>query len=264
MLQQSKAMRIWNILYPICIYFAVTTIALYLINFIFPEVSESRLFCQLLTSLAVLPFLLSFYRQDERLRGKEWSVPRLLASFGSVGKLAGMFFAGGCFALAWNNLLGMLRIAEYSSSYSQVAETFYTGRLSLEILSLCIVIPIAEELLYRGIVYGRTKDWLGTRRAMAVSAVVFGLIHMNLVQFVYAAVFGLLLAYFMDISESVFGAAAAHMAANLTSVLRAETEAFSFMENRTACLASTILLFAAAGGSVYWLRRQAEEKSPHA
>ena len=32
---------------------------------------------------------------------------------------------------------------------------FYTGRLMLEILALCIVIPIVEELLYRGIVLQR-------------------------------------------------------------------------------------------------------------
>lgn len=262
MLRQSKAMRIWNILYPVCIYFAVTTMALYLIHFIIPEASESKLFCQLLTSLAVLPVLISFYLKDEKLRGKEASFHAPRISLGSAAKIMGMFFAGGCFALALNNLLGMLQIASYSSSYSQIAKTFYAGRLLLEIVSLCIVIPIAEELLYRGIVYGRTRDWLGKRCAMVVSAIVFGLIHMNLVQFVYAAIFGLLLAYFMELSESIFGAVAAHMAANLTSVLRAETGAFAFMENRTAFLASTVLLFAAAAGGVFWMSRKEEKNSP--
>ncbi len=60
----------------------------------------------------------------------------------------------------------------------------------LEILALCIVIPIVEELLYRGIVLQRCVAAFGERAAVFVSAAVFGLLHMNLAQFVYAAVFG--------------------------------------------------------------------------
>ena len=42
---------------------------------------------------------------------------------------------------------------------------------------------------------------------------------MNLAQFVYAAVFGVLLAYVTNVTGSIAGAIAAHMAANLTSTL---------------------------------------------
>ena len=66
--------------------------------------------------------------------------------------------------------------------------------------------------------------------AVFVSAAVFGLLHMNLAQFVYAAVFGVLLAYVTNVTGSIAGAIAAHMAANLTSTLRAELGLFAFAD----------------------------------
>ncbi len=260
MLNQSKAMRIWNILYPICIYFAVTTMVLYLLQSIVPETADSKLFRQLLTSLAVFPFLYSFYHQDQEMRGKAISLKKWKEAKPSLAILAVTFVVGGCFALAWNNVLGVLRISEYSASYAQVQETFYTGRMLLEITALCIVIPFVEELLYRGIVYGRLKDWLGVRYAVFISAVIFGLIHMNLVQFIYAAVFGLLLAYFREAAGNLLGAVTAHMAANLTSVLRAETSLFAFMDANDVNLAvMTIALFGAAASGVCWLMQRSRK-----
>lgn len=257
MLKGSKAMRIWEIIYPVLLYYAVTLVALYILDFFLPETADTKLLRQLLTSLAVLPFLYSFYRQDQKMRGKVFSIKTWSLKQIPFADLAAAFFAGGCFALAWNNVLGVLRIQEYSSAYTQVEETFYMGKILLEIVALCIVIPLAEELLYRGIVYGRLKDWLLVRYAAVISAVIFGLVHMNLVQFIYAAVFGLLLAYFAEMGQTFFTAAAAHMAANLTSVLRAETSVFAFMD--TGCIGQIVItaaLFLAAVSGILWFLRR--------
>lgn len=223
-MKHSKAMQIWKIIYPVFLYFAVTILVLYLINGFWPETSDSKLFQQLLTSLAVLPMLYIMYRDGYTKKEKSKKY--------NVYTAAVMFVTGGCFAVAWNTFLGMTKITEYSAAYEQAAETFYTGRMLLEIFALCIVIPVAEELLYRGIVFQRSVDFLGSRAAIVVSAIIFGLVHMNLVQFVYASVFGILLAYVTDLTGRLDGAIAAHMAANLTSVLRAETGLLSFLDNR--------------------------------
>ncbi len=243
-MKESKAVRIWEIIYPVLLYYAVTLTALYALDFVLPETGDTKLLRQLITSFAVLPFLYSFRKEDLELSGKKMFEKDKKTDKAQIETLAVMFVTGGCFALALNNLLAAIQITKYSASYTQVEETFYTGRMALEILALAIVIPTAEELLYRGIVYGRARKWLGVRPAMAVSAVIFGLVHMNLVQFVYASAFGLLLAYFAEQTGNILGAAAAHMAANFTSVLRAETEAFAFMnQNRTVFLLFTVVLF---------------------
>lgn len=53
--------------------------------------------------------------------------------------------------------------------------------------------------------------------------------HFNLVQFVYAFVLGLLLAHIVSKTGSLFTAIAAHMAANLVSVLWEETDWLDFL-----------------------------------
>lgn len=259
----SKSMRVWNIIYPIFIYFVVTAVTLVGLDFVLPETADSKLLRQLITSLVAIPFLYSFYRPDQMMREKAVGIgfqTKQWKDWLSADKLVlgiVMFFLGGCFAVAWNNILGMLHIVEYSNSYGSVVETFYTGRILLEIVALCVVIPFVEELLYRGIVYGRIRDWMGVSAAILISAIIFGAIHMNLVQFIYAAVFGILLAWFAEEADGVWGAVAAHMAANLTSVLRAETKVFTFMdENMVVQAVVTILLLLIVGVGVWKIRKR--------
>lgn len=249
-MKESKAMKMWSLLYPVFIYFVVTSVAIIILDYVLPETTNSKLFRQLLTSLAAFPFLLSYYRQDQKSRGAWKSREYFRMIRIKPADFLWMLLIGACFAIALNNLFGMMHLSDYSVSYTEITKTFYTGRLALEFLALCVVIPIVEELLYRGIVYKRAADWLGIRCAVVVSAVIFGLIHMNLVQFLYAALFGLLLAYFVEVTGNLTGAVAAHMAANLTSVLRAETKVFAFMDKSLAVqvLVTVVLALVAAAG----------------
>ncbi len=169
----------------------VTAVLLFLLDFVLPDTKGSHLFRQGITSLSVLPFLYSFYRQDSFWRGEPLGKKEFLLTKREAGTVFLLFLAGGCFALAWNNVLSMVHISDYSVSYNRIRETFYVGKFFMEFCVVCLLAPMAEELLYRGIVYKRAKDWLGIWPGIIVSAVMFGLVHMNLVQFVYAGVFGI-------------------------------------------------------------------------
>ncbi len=74
------------------------------------------------------------------------------------------------------------------------------------------------------------KAFLGVKTAIVLSAVIFGAMHFNLVQFLYATAVGLLLAVIMGEQEGLGAAMAAHMVTNLVSVLRSETKLFHFMD----------------------------------
>ena len=60
-MKESKAMKIWSLLYPVCIYFVVTSVSIIILDYLLPETANSKLFRQLLTSLAAFPFLFSYY-----------------------------------------------------------------------------------------------------------------------------------------------------------------------------------------------------------
>jgi membrane protease YdiL (CAAX protease family) len=58
----------------------------------------------------------------------------------------------------------------------------------------CILGPFTEELMFRGILLKRARRF-GDRTAVVYCAIMFGLMHGNLSQFLYAMVIGLLLGY---------------------------------------------------------------------
>lgn len=253
---QAKTAQFWNVCYPVFVYFAVTFLAVSVWKMILWQTEDATLLCQLFSSAAALPFLYAIYRGDNIRRGtsgegRYLKKPRTFA-FSSA---AALFVLGAGFSIILNNFMGFIRITDYSASYAKAEQMFYTGQLLLELFSLGIVIPVVEELLYRGIVYGRMRDWHGVRFAAVASALLFGIIHMNLAQFAYASIFGLLLAYYAQKAESVWGAIFLHMAANLTSVLRAETGLFAIFERETWGFAIlTALSAAACAAGAYFFR----------
>lgn len=82
------------------------------------------------------------------------------------------------------------------------------------------------------------KAWKNRLIAMALSALLFGVLHQNLVQFVYAGALGLMLAWFMEEAGHLYGPLLAHIGANLISVLRVETGLFQWMEQSRSVFAA--------------------------
>lgn len=62
-------------------------------------------------------------------------------------------------------------------------------------LSVVLLGPIVEELIFRGIVYREMEFSFGSRPAIVISALAFGIFHWDLVQTSYTLLIGLLLAY---------------------------------------------------------------------
>ena len=122
-----------------------------------------------------------------------------------------------------NNLISMSPLIAMSAGYTRASENFYASTLLLELIGSGILTPVAEELLYRGVVYRRLGSWMPHALAVFLSALIFGAMHANLVQFVYAFCFGLALALYCDATGHPIGAMLAHMTANCIAVLRTET-----------------------------------------
>ena len=73
--------------------------------------------------------------------------------------------------------------------------------------------PIAEELLFRGLILRKLEPY-GKRFAIVMSALVFGLFHCNLVQIPYAFIVGLILGY-VALEYNILWAIVLHMINNL-------------------------------------------------
>lgn len=77
--------------------------------------------------------------------------------------------------------------------------------------------PLAEELVFRAMVFRTLRKGFSFVPAAIISGVAFGAYHMNWVQGVYAAALGILLAYTYEKTNSLLGCYLFHLAFNLSS-----------------------------------------------
>lgn len=115
--------------------------------------------------------------------------PRLIGRWFVIG--IALMWIGSLVGTALNDLV--YRIAGLQP-VDVVTETFDMLPLSVVLLGACILGPVCEELLFRGLLAGRLARY-GQKPAALVSALLFGLYHANVSQFFYAFALGLLLAY---------------------------------------------------------------------
>jgi hypothetical protein len=236
--------KLAGIIYPLFLYFAVCQIMNLLLQLLPASVGVDAVMRQGISSLVGFVALYLLCR-EKTAQGEDTPVFRRPLS----GKLLFGFFAAilmlGFGSLAMNNILSYVQLAAYSGSYQTVQETFYSSSLLWEVIALGIITPIAEEYLYRWIIYRRLRSWLGCTRGILVCALVFGIIHLNLVQFVYASVLGLLLCILTEYYQDVRPAMLGHMTANILSLLRGETSFLSWLTpEHINFLPVTLLLFA--------------------
>ena len=147
--------------------------------------------------------------------------------------------------IAVNNIIAMTSLIQASEGFQTANQAFFAGAAVYEFLGSCFLIPIAEELLFRGVVYQRLKLMLGVAPAIICSALIFGLVHANLVQFLYAVVLGCLLAF---LYVPVLG----HIAANTVSVVREETGWLSFGYTMDAKGIGFTAVMLVVAGAVIW------------
>lgn len=136
-------------------------------------------------------------------------------------------------AVGLNNLLMLINLAQYSERYQETAEILYAPAFIEQILYSGILIPALEEVLFRGVLFRVLRKWIPFGWSMLISAVVFGIYHGNLVQFVYAGICGLLLAYLYEKFGSILAPILSHMSMNITACTLTEIGVFAWMMEGT-------------------------------
>ena len=273
--QNSPIFKAFNIIYPVFVYFVATNLSMSLFTmfavFLGADPQEQYMALQTASVAVTIPFIARFYQKDKNEPTVFWEHMDLEIAGKSTAKRVVngilMFFAGAAVGIALNNLLIISGLEDISPGYQQVNQQLFSGGIYFELLGACLLTPFLEELLYRGVVYGRLCDLVildneektaqGRKRerygraiAMLLSALLFGVIHMNLVQFIYAGVLCIILAWFMEKKGHFYCSFLAHMGANLMAVLRVETSVFTWMKSATAAFYAATAVSAVVGGLI--------------
>lgn len=261
-MQNIKGYRLMQIVIPVGMYFVVMNLTMLVLMQFCGDSSQEYMMRQTIASAVTIFVLFPMYQKDP-LCFQSWNTLRdawKRQTGGEKYKNLFLILAVALFSsVAWNNWLCLSGLVEQSALYQQVANAFFGGRLFWKVVGSGIAAPILEELLYRGILYNRLKNWYSKQIGMILSALIFAAMHMNWVQFLYAFVMGIVLALCMERVQHLYGAVLGHMAANLLAICRTEFSWFSWMETeQNVYLIGTILLTLLAAASVWLLLKKKE------
>lgn len=264
----STAGQIWRLIYPFLIHYGATllaTIALYLVYLIQAgglqetasagqRLINSTLYVTLIGDLTAAMILYLFYRKDQMHRkegfsgtGKAfvWAPPVIWFSVIILAIATGQFL---------NDLINGLHLNDLFTGYSEVSEQAFSGQpVGLMILVVGIIGPICEELMFRGIVFHRLKDWVKPQAAIAISALLFGIYHGNIVQFFYATCMGVMLAIIYDKTGTLWISIVAHIAANLWSLFGSSFWSSLWQQIPAGMLCSVMIEILLCVIPTYWL-----------
>ena len=235
---------LWRLIYPVIIYFAVAFIVQFAAVRVIASaavangaitaagkstaelqeelnslINRYSLHLTALTNVVLIPIYILLLMGDEKKRrnslGIRYTTP-------GIKRLGVVFVLGMSAAVSVNVIVSLSQIARFSPKYQQVSEVIYSGGLFMEIVSAVIAAPILEELFFRGMIYKRLRVMINVKAAVVISALFFGAFHGNLVQFVYAFIIGLMLAYVYEKFKTIWAPVIFHIGANLISVLITE------------------------------------------
>ena len=243
MRKYSIGRQVWRIIYPIAVYFLVQALAegaaLFGVIFqrmiaagmnfsvvdpwAFTQQILNSLIAQTLPALAlaaVVSFpILGLYMANDRDDRRAWGIAKPQVS-GGVIALAIVLGAAAC--VLGNELISLSGIAELSNQYISAETMLFSSNIFVEIAVVGVLVPIAEEMLNRGLVFRRMRDYVSFWPAAILSAVLFALMHGNIVQGLYAFGVGLLMAYVYERSGRLWASILLHITANTCSVLITE------------------------------------------
>ena len=211
-------------------------------------------------AFVTIPVLLVMFHKDrirEKLTGFTPNKKAPLWKYSAVALLSATLCVG------VNNLLIIGNITTVSEEYQTVMQGFYSAPLLIQGISLGILVPICEELVFRGLVFQRLRMRSGFLSAALYSAVIFSLLHGNMVQMIYALFLGVVYAYMYEKYGSVKAPIFAHMVANLISVFATHYNWFEWMAKDPMRIGIITVLCGTIGSSMYVWMQRIDEKPDH-
>ena len=132
------------------------------------------------------------------------------------------FFGVIAFTMAASPLVTLVNLV--SQLFVENTVTTNSGQfLSLHPLLLVffvgILAPVCEEAVFRGAIFSGYKKEGNVWKGILISALLFGLLHMNINQASYAFVIGILLGFLLEATGSIFSTMLFHILVNSTNAI---------------------------------------------
>lgn len=230
---ESVFFQFWRIIYPILIHvgitlfvtagwsLAYTTYELVIqknhnMETIQQMLIQQNIYMILIVSLISMVIFPWLFRGDEWYR-KELGIRNRMMTADKFGImrmiLVVVFFV--LLGTFLNQLIIWSEIAVLFDGYNKVAETLFSPKVMLiSYITTSLFAPIAEELVFRALVYRRIRDYINVKWAIIISSLLFGLYHGNVIQCIYGTLMGIALAAVYERYKTLWAPVIAHIATN--------------------------------------------------
>lgn len=142
-------------------------------------------------------------------------------------------------------------LAPLFERYENLANLITGGDFIPSLLTVGILGPIFEEILFRGLIFGELRKIMKVRIALVIQAVLFGVMHFNVIQSSYAIIIGLLLGFVYYRSNSIIAPMIVHITINASSVILTQFLTGADVDQWTVVIvAAGALLFLATGAFI--------------
>ena len=235
----NLAKKIWGIIYPMLLYLGMQILVVTVVETVYVvywhmhgissneeiqimlsnALQGKTLMLTMISAMITIPILAVFMKRDIG-RKKE---AHTFIKYKPINELLYLLIIPfGIFNMEWANMfVSILQIFMpkfMTDSYRGTEAAIYGSSVLLQLVAAGIVAPIVEEMIFRGLIYKRLKEFSNIKTAAVISAVLFGVFHGNWVQAPYAIIIGLVAVFVYEKYKSIIAPILLHMSANIASV----------------------------------------------
>ena len=282
--------RIRDVLMPFVVYYAVFMAAFFLLSYvlrIMAGISGNGMQADDAgTTAAVVRKLLEEHGETvtgivngiSMLTGAAFLLPMLRAEHqmrksGGHKELYGRFAAAvlsmtaalaAASSIGLNIILSLTGLVQNSAGYQRVAQNQYGVTFGVGLFLYTVISPLAEEVVFRGVLYNRLRrhfcgsGGLPVSGAVFVSGVMFGIYHGNLVQGIYGCCMGILITWLYERTHDFRIPCLFHGAANCVVYLTAQNAA---LQEKLFTVPWCVLLLVVAVGLLCLLEKTVRRHS---
>ena len=161
-------------------------------------------------------------------------------------------------SIALNIVIALTNMAGNDTAFVEVSDMITSNPLFVTIICAGILIPIVEEILFRGLIFNRIKCQYNFVAGLLISSLLFGIYHGNIVQGIYATLLGIFLGFAYHKTKSILIPIFIHMGGNTFVSIYGK---LGENEENIGILVVTVaisIIFALIG-TIYFINRKVEQ-----
>lgn len=284
---QSK--RFWRILGPILIYFGIQFVGQMIVQTVvlathmqdlvemmqsaqtesYPEVvatlsvklMEWMMEYQSLISgflaLCTIPLPAFLFWRDRKM---ERAVQLPVNKVAPLKKYIWILLFGAAFCVGMNVVMVMSGLAMKDVSFLNVSKALYSESLGVMLVCQGLIVPIAEEWMFRGVLYRRCREQMKFWGAAFSVSLLFAFIHGSVTQMAYTLILGIFLAYVYEKFGSLKAPMVLHILVNSISIVLTKKELLLWLCSDFMRMAVCVVGSAFIGALAFVEIRKIEEK----